>query len=436
MSTDLDRFWEADRRLVAVARDIKVLSALSWPPDLRGPFLERWRAGKPRLPAPPAVAPPPDLAARVEALAPLTEPLGDHPIARFLARTARSYVDTARLIGAAGTPAFADLSTRIYGRPRDPVVPGGQLTNLEAARRVHRVTDDLAAACAPREEAYCLTPEEVARRMRATFGDFFDAHPVAVEIDPGLAAKAAAGADAVRLRAGTCFSEDDVHQLVQHEAFVHTATAINGREQPRLTALGLGAPRTTATQEGLATFAELITSAIDLNRLRRLALRIEAVDMGLEGADFVEVLRFFLEAGQTEAESFNSAARVFRGGDVRGGVVFTKDAVYLRGLLKTHAWLHAALAERKLAYPHYLFAGRLTWGDVEELEPCFAEGIVAPPRYEPAWVARRDNLAAYLAFSLLSHELPLSETELTDFAPTGRYGPIAAEPAHPDEVTP
>ena len=46
--------------------------------------------------------------------------------------------------------------------------------------------------------------------------------------------------------------------------------------------MSLGSPRTTKTQEGLATFAELITSSIDLARLRRIALRIPAVHMGLE----------------------------------------------------------------------------------------------------------------------------------------------------------
>lgn len=58
--------------------------------------------------------------------------------------------------------------------------------------------------------------------------------------------------------------------------------------------------------------------------LRRIALRVVMVKQALDGADFIEVFRGFLDAGQSEVESYRSAARVFRGGDVRGKVCFTK----------------------------------------------------------------------------------------------------------------
>ena len=146
----------------------------------------------------------------------------------------------------------------------------------------------------------------------------FTRHQVRVVLDPKMASKAAAGPKRIRLRDETCFSRFDFGQLLQHEVLVHTLTALNGMEQPNLGSMGLGAPRTTATQEGLATFAELVTGAIDLSRLKRIALRILAVNMGLEGADFMEVFRFFLESGQEESESYHSTVRVFRGGDPRG----------------------------------------------------------------------------------------------------------------------
>lgn len=65
----------------------------------------------------------------------------------------------------------------------------------------------------------------------------------------------------------------------------------------------------------------------------RLALRIGAVKHAIEGADFVEVFRCFLRAGQSEEESARSTMRVFRGGDPRGKVAFIKDVVYLHGLI-------------------------------------------------------------------------------------------------------
>ena len=62
----------------------------------------------------------------------------------------------------------------------------------------------------------------------------------------------------------------------------------------------------------LATFAEQITGSIDIGRMKRISLRIEAIAMVLSGADFVEVFRYFIAAGQSAEESFSSAQRVGR----------------------------------------------------------------------------------------------------------------------------
>ena len=100
-------------------------------------------------------------------------------------------------------------------------------------------------------------------------------------LDPDLIAKAAAGATRIRLRHGAEFSDYDRRQLFHHEALVHSLTALNGREQPLLPSLALSSPRATETQEGLATFAEQITGSIDIGRMKRISLRIEAVAMAL-----------------------------------------------------------------------------------------------------------------------------------------------------------
>jgi uncharacterized protein (TIGR02421 family) len=190
---------------------------------------------------------------------------------------------------------------------------------------------------------------------------------------------------------------------------------LSGRGQPYLKSLGLGAPRTTGTQEGLATFAELITATMDLSRLRRIALRIKGIHLACEGGDFIDVFRFFLEAGQSETESFQSTARIFRGGDVRGRHVFTKDVVYLKGLVSVHTFLRKAIEMRKIDFPRYLFIGRVALGDIASLEPLIGTGFIATPRYMPRWVANREGLAAYLSYSVFSHGLNLAGVKLSDF---------------------
>jgi uncharacterized protein (TIGR02421 family) len=203
--------------------------------------------------------------------------------------------------------------------------------------------------------------------------------------------------------------------LLCHEAFIHTATQLNGRKQLNLTCLGLGAPRTTRTQEGIAVFAELITNAIDLSRLRRIALRVIAVQMALDGADFIDLFKFFLNAGQSENESVKSAQRIFRGGDVKNKVVFTKDGVYLQGLLEVHTMLRIAIRDNKPELVSNLFAGRLTIADTIRLNEYFEKGWLIPPVYMPTWAKDLRRLAAMLAFSAFITNINLDVVTLDRF---------------------
>lgn len=407
----LQQIAAADARLVAAAKEVKVLSHLAWPARLAAEFLAHWRAGDPRLPEAPLRAQRFDgNVAELRAL--MDECDADEPIGRYLLRTARSYVAAARMVERIGTAEFTDRSIELYGTPRDRIGPT-EVTNLEAAEHFLALTDDFPVVGEVPDEV-CLRPEYVAEQLRQRIATVFLDHPIAVEVDGEMASKAAAGAQRVRIRGGTCFSEQDVPQLAEHEVFVHSLTATNGREQPVLRSMGLGAPRTTATQEGLATFAELITNAMDLSRLRRLALRVKAIDMGLQGADFIDVFKFFLAQGQSQEESFHSAARVFRGGDVRGKLVFTKDVVYLQGLIAVHTFFLKAIHQGKPEYIRDLFAGRMTVGDVLDLHAYFRNGTIVPPRYEPTWIKNQPTFAAFLVYSIFNTRLTVA-MNLADF---------------------
>ena len=188
---------------------------------------------------------------------------------------------------------------------------------------------------------------------------------------------------------------------------MHSLTALNGQQQKVLPSMGLSSPRTTATQEGLATFAEQITGSIDIERMKRVSLRIEAVALALDGADFMQVFRYFLDAGQGDVESFTSAQRVFRGVPTTGGAAFTKDTVYLRGLIGVHTFFRWALKHRKLRLCRLLFAGKMTLADVQRLEPLFDSGDLVLPRWLPQLVARANGLAGMLAFSLFANRIRL-----------------------------
>lgn len=404
---------ELDAALPGLTRKIRVLDALSWPDGVEEDFLAKWRGGRAELPR--VELQPRDHSADIAALETFISRCDvGHPAGNFLAMTARSYATAGHMLGAIGTPAFTHYSSALYRRP-DFYYTRLQLSMLDAANFFLKTTDALLGGAQIPPSPAEIPAKAFAAWIQPELDRFFGAGQITVVLDPNLAAKAIAGSSRIRLRASALFSELDKNQLLQHEAFVHIATAQNGARQPNLISLGLGAPRTTQTQEGIATLAELFTGSMDINRLRRLALRVLAVQQALEGADFIQVFEGFLAAGQTQEESFRSTQRVFRGVDLRGGSAFTKDAAYLTGLLGVHTLLRIAIRDNRPELIGHLFAGRLSLADTLRLAPLFDSGWLKGPVYLPAWVSDLRILAANLAFSAFIAQIKLDVLDLKVF---------------------
>lgn len=404
---------ECDRALVSIGRRIKVLKAIDWPLDLEERFLAAWRRGQPELPAPSTQ--PRVLADEMAALEALMKRIDrGHPIGHWLFKTAWSYYVATLMLAGIGTPEFTRCSTLLYGRP-DFRFRSQDVTNADSAQEMLAITDEMIDHRLLPPVTFDISAEDFAAMLRERIGSMFRHDDVEVVLDPTLPSKATAGSKRITLRATALFSERDLEQLVEHEAFIHTLTSLNGRHQPHLHALGLGAPRTTLTQEGLATFSEIITGAIDISRLRRIALRVIMVKKALDGADFIEVFRGFLDAGQSEVESYRSAARVFRGGDVHGGVCFTKDGAYLLGVMVIHVFIRKALQEGRGELLPMLFAGRLTTADVITLAPFRDSGLIAAPVYVPPWARDPQRVLATMAFSAAAQRLRLDRLDLQRF---------------------
>lgn len=402
---------ELDARMARAARGIRLLSYASWPNSERVMFLDAYARGQAKLPA--YRYPQHDFSeARREfaAIAAAADPA--HPLGQYLLESARDWDLAAQLLEQLGSPQVTALSQTLFGGP-EHVLPGGATTR-EAANHFITIADEMDRELLAPAEQVEISATALALQLQTKLDDFFDGRVITVELDPDLIAKAAAGATRIRLRAGAAFSDYDLQQLLQHEAFVHSLTALNGRAQTLLPSLGLSSPRTTATQEGLAVFAEQITGSIDIERMKRVSLRIEAVAMALEGADFMAVFRYFLDAGQNEVESFTSAQRVFRGVPTSGGSAFTKDTVYLRGLIGVHTFFRWALKNGKLRLCRLLFAGKMTLADVQRFEPLFGAGGLVEPRWLPEWVTRANGLAGALAFSLFANRIRLEQIAATD----------------------
>jgi uncharacterized protein (TIGR02421 family) len=407
---DTNKIETLDSALVEASKKIRVLRALEWPLNSEEIFLQNWRKGNPILPV--VNRRPQNLYDSIATLDSITERCDqEHPVEKFLAETAQSYADSARMLGNVGTTEFTRYSTKIYGRP-DTVYKLQGMSAVDGAKFFLKVTDALLGNAHLPPTPADISSQDFAGWLKAEVDEFFEHDTVEVVLDHKISSKALAGATRIRVRGNTLFSQLDKDQLLYHEAFIHTATILNGKKQVNLKSLGLGAPRTTRTQEGIAVIAELITNAMDINRLRRVALRVIAVKMALDGADFFEVFKFFLDAGQTEQESVRSTQRIFRGGDVKGGVVFTKDAVYLQGLLEVHTFMRVAIRDNRPDLIRNLFAGRLTIADALRFSPLFESGWLKPPVYLPGWAADLRRLAAMMAYSAFISNIKLEKVYL------------------------
>jgi uncharacterized protein (TIGR02421 family) len=412
MDAELQHHIDLDARLVDAVGSVRLLTAVAWPARVREEFITGWHRGQPSLPEVSYRAFDfSDVHAELASIHDAADP--SHPLGDYLRRSVLSYQIACDLLHSLGTTEVSLHSERLFGRPGDRL-PGSDLSNVDAARHFIDLAEDVDTGVPSHDADYVLSAEIMQRELQQALDAFFVNHTIRVDVDPDLTAKAAAGATRVRLRANTGFTEYDRAQLLEHEAFVHSLTALNGREQPFLKSLSRTAPRVTATQEGLATFAELITGSIDLPRLKRISLRIIAIDMALAGADFIDVFRFFLESGQNEVDSFTSCMRVFRGCPLTGGTAFTKDTVYLHGLLSVHTFFRWTFKQRRLNLTHLLFAGKMALHDVFTLEPLFASGVIAEPMYLPPWLKRTNGLAGTLAFSLFANHIRLDRVVAED----------------------
>ena len=230
----------------------------------------------------------------------------------------------------------------------------------------------------------------------------------AIKVVDELSANALATATKIKVRSGARFTARDAAQLLNHEAFIHVLTAVNGRHQTDLPILAIGHPGTTRTQEGLAVFAEFVSGTLELDRFRRLADRVLGVQMVIDGADFVELFRWFSDRSPNPEQAFESTRRIFRGGPVSGGAPFTKDCVYLSGFLAVSTFIRAAFVQERLDCVGTLFVGKLDLFDIPALVELRRLGLCRSPVHRPPWVLDPGWALTWLTYSTFVSAIDLA----------------------------
>ena len=372
-------------------RGIRVLESIRWRPQVRERFFADDARELPEVSYTPLDPGP----AREAIAVARTKFTGRTVVDAWLRGSADVLETTAEMLARVGTRDLSRHAQTLYGRPND-LFPNTDRTPLSLAKRIIRTTER-AHARLPDPPPPNIPAGEAAEEIRIAVRAHFGPAAPEVTVVPGLTARAAAAPKRIRLRRGALFSDLDVRQLIQHEAFVHVATALNGKRQRAMPLLAANHAGTTRMQEGLAVFAELISGTLDTHRLLRIAHRVIAIDMAMEGADFLEVYRYFLRHSTDRIEAYESAARVFRGGVLTGGAPFTKDLVYLDGLVRMHVFVRAAVITARIDCLRLLFAGKFDLADLPVIAQLRRDGVCRGPRFVPPWVSDPRRLVAYFA---------------------------------------
>ena len=195
---------------------------------------------------------------------------------------------------------------------------------------------------------------------------------------------------------------------------VHLGTTLNGQRQSICTFLSKGPPSSTITQEGLAILMEVIAFVSYPTRLRKLANRIQAVDLVENGADFIDIYQFFVKQGFSEKTSYTNATRVFRG-STPTGKPFTKDLSYTKGFVMLYNFLQLAVQKGNLNAIQMLFCGKTNLEDIKVLTQLAEEGLVQAPVFLPDQLRDMSALSAWMCFSNFLNHLTLDRVE-SDYA--------------------
>jgi len=402
-------------RLVNAQRPIRILDALKWDASIEAQFFAKKCVELPRVLGPeyyqafPLKFEPQQKIDELRTLeTDIRRELGPYNgVGAILQRMCREYCTVVAMLQARGTPNFSAFSRELYGSPKDAFYAGAPTLKDLAVL----ITDALLSIETQTEsvrDTDRYTSEEAVVRLGNRLSQYFqdEKEPVRVILNDEIVADAAAGAECIKLRRNAIFSERELRMLEVHEGWVHLGTTLNGMHQPICTFLSKGPPSATVTQEGLAIIMEIFTFSSYPSRMQHLTDRIIAIDMAEQGANFLEVFRFFQEKGLSEKDSYARCVRVFRGSTALKGP-FTKDLVYNKGFILIYNYIRLSIQKGLLSRIPLLFLGKTTLEDLKTLEDLVAEKVVVMPKYIPEQFKDLAALSSWMCYSLFLNQLDL-----------------------------
>lgn len=393
MISDKEHIIRLSDMLEEAASTVRILRNITWPSSIKDDFLRNKGEKLPEVEY--NAYDPKDVLYQIRQIRKLAN--SDDPVHQWANKIADRIESSSMMLASRGTHDFFKYSKELYGEPSEPL-PGEDRSALSLAKHFDHIFDHVTDYDLG-EPLEAVDANYLAEKMDKAVKEMFGEHAPEVVLDADMPSKAIAGCRRIKIRPTASFTEKDINQLIEHEAAIHVGTSINGKLQPHLKILSESHAGTTKTQEGIAVFAEYITGYIDLDRVMRLTDRVLANQMAVEGADFIEVYRFYKDRSKNESAAFDNARRVFRGGVITGGAPFTKDIVYLDGFIRVHQFMKECMQNGNTQALDLLFCGKLGLDDIPILEHFRDLGLVEKPRYLPSWMRDKRFLLTHLAYS-------------------------------------
>ncbi len=269
------------------------------------------------------------------------------------------------------TPRFVYGSLQLFGGVDDPTLRLAE----ELLRRLPPHTRDDSQGDSVAAEQFAQRAGEEIARLRQAYPELSARVEVRQDINGLMVSHG-------NLLVGqhTNIPASRVEALIQHEVGTHVITYHNGRAQP-FKQLYSGLAGYEELQEGLAVLSEYLVGGLSRPRLRLLAARVVAVRRMIDGASFVEVFRELAREWEiSKYTAFVVTMRVYRGGG------FTKDAVYLRGLVR----LLRYLADGGSLEP--LFVGKIGAAHVPIIEELLLRKVLKPAPLHPSYLESTEVL--------------------------------------------
>ncbi len=250
-------------------------------------------------------------------------------------------------------------------------------------------------SCAQEEEE-TLPPEYFAQEVRKEFAYFRQQDSTfasKIHIDeaiPGLMVSRGQ----LYMTPQSYFRESRIRPLIQHEVGTHILTFHNGKQQP-MQLMRYGLADYDELQEGLAVMAEYLAGGLDVLRMRLLAARVVAANAMTRGESFVHTFNLLHEHYYfTKKTTFGIVTRIYQAGG------FTKDVIYLRGLIELLNYLkHDGSLDS-------LYMGKIAVKHIKVVQELRERGILKPPAIKPRYL---DDPVAQQKLNLIKQGIELKE---------------------------